>query len=662
MIAETGHYLLVVALGLSLLQSVLPVVGMVRGDGQLMQVGTRTAVVVFVCVLASFAALTYGFVVSDFSLQVVWENSHSRQPLLYKYTSVWGNHEGSMLLWGLIVVLFGAVIALFGREIPTALRAMVLAVQGWIGVAFLGFLLFTSNPFARLVQPPLEGRDLNPILQDIGLAIHPPLLYVGYVGFSICFSFAVAALLLGRFDALWARYVRPWALLAWTFLTLGIAMGSYWAYYELGWGGFWFWDPVENASFMPWLAGTALLHSTVVMEKRDALKIWTLLLAILTFSLSLLGTFLVRSGVLTSVHAFASDPTRGVFILGILVVFIAGSLLLFALRANRLQVGGSFDLVSRESALVFNNLMLATACACVFTGTLYPLALETVGGAKISVGAPFYNLTFVPLMIPVLLAVPMGPMLAWRRGNLNRAFSQLIVAGVLALAMTLVFAAMGYDIGLLVGGGIVLAFWLIFGAATEPVVRAGFGKRDFAIFWRRLRQLPGTAWGSMLAHGGVGISLLGILGAVSWSSEVITEIRPGETADIAGYTLMFHEVVQERGPNFDEERAVFGLSQEGTTIATLMPAKRFYRARRSSTTEAAIVTRGLGQFYVTIGDKQETGTYGLHAHHKPLVTLIWIGAVVMACGGGLSFFARKRGQTVRQKSVQATPDAALARL
>src|SRR5450759_1735613 len=397
MIAELGHYALVLALALALIQSWSPVIGARKGDVALMKLADSTAVAQFVFVALAFGALTACYVMSDFSVANVYENSHSQMPLIYKFTSVWGNHEGSMLLWVLILAIFGALVALFGANLPASLKANVLAVQSWIASAFYLFILFTSNPFRRLADVPLEGRDLNPILQDFGLAVHPPMLYLSYVGFSIAFSFAVAALIEGRIDAAWARWVRPWTLLAWMCLTVGIAMGSYWAYYTLGWGGFWFWDPVENASFMPWLSGTALLHSAVVMEKRNALKVWTILLAILTFSLSLVGTFLVRSGVLTSVHAFASDPTRGVFILLILVVFIGGSFALFALRAGGLKQGGLFAPVSREGTLVLNNLLLTTCCATVFTGTLYPLALEAVTGEKISVGAPFFNLTFVPV-------------------------------------------------------------------------------------------------------------------------------------------------------------------------------------------------------------------------------------------------------------------------
>src|SRR3974390_2601937 len=418
MIPELGHFALVLALALALVEATVPIYGARRNDPVLMGVAGTTAIGQFCFVALSFAALVTCYVQSDFSVLMVFENSHSAMPLIYKFTSAWGNHEGSMLLWVLILALFGAMVAVFGSNLPDRLKANVLGVQSWIAVAFDLFILLTSNPFLRIAEAPFEGRDLNPLLQDLGLAIHPPLLYLGYVGFSITFSFAIAALIDGRIDAAWARWVRPWALLAWTFLTLGIAMGSYWAYYTLGWGGWWFWDPVENASFMPWLAATALLHSALVMEKRNALKVWTILLAILAFSLSLIGTFLVRSGVLTSVHAFATDPARGTFILLLLLVAIGGSLTLYAVRAPTLKGGGVVAPLSREGALVLNNLLLSCGCATVFLGTLYPLFLDAVGGPKLSVGFPFFNRTFVPLMVPMIVAVGLGPLLAWKRGDL----------------------------------------------------------------------------------------------------------------------------------------------------------------------------------------------------------------------------------------------------
>src|SRR5438128_693522 len=473
MIAESGHYGLVLAFALALVQASVPMVGARKNDPVLMAVAGPTAIAQFCFIAIAFAALTMCYVRSDFSVVNVFENSHSAKPLVYKLSGVWGNHEGSMLLWVLILSVFGALVALFGGNLPARLRANVLAVQSSIAVAFVLFILVTSNPFLRIPEPPLEGRDLNPILQDPGLAIHPPLLYLGYVGLSISFSFAIAALIDGRIDAAWARWVRPWTLLAWMFLTLGIAMGSYWAYYTLGWGGWWFWDPVENASLMPWLAGTALLHSAVVMEKRNALKVWTILLSILTFSLSLLGTFLVRSGVLTSVHAFATDPTRGVFILLILVLFIGGSLALFALRAPLLKQGGLFSPISREGALVLNNLFLVSACATVFIGTLYPLALEAVTGGKISVGAPFFNGTFGPLFVAVLVAVPFGPLLAWKRGDLAGVAQRLAgAAAIAAIAAAVVFAMEGGG-PILMPFAIGLALFVMTGALTEIVERTG---------------------------------------------------------------------------------------------------------------------------------------------------------------------------------------------
>ena len=493
---ETGHFALVLAFALALVQSTLPLIGARKGDERMMAVGAPAAMMGFALIALSFGALTMAYLQSDFSVANVWENSHSLKPTLFKLTGTWGNHEGSMLLWVLILTFFGALVAVFGANLPASLRANVLAVQGWIGAAFMLFILVTSNPFARLIPAPFEGRDLNPVLQDIGLAVHPPMLYLGYVGFSVCFSFAVAALIDGRVDAAWARWVRPWTLAAWMFLTGGIAMGSYWAYYELGWGGFWFWDPVENASFMPWLAGTALLHSALVMEKRSALKIWTILLAILTFSLSLLGTFLVRSGVLTSVHAFATDPGRGIFILAILTVFIGGSLALFAFRAPSLSAGGLFHPISREGALVLNNLFLTTATATVLVGTLYPLLVEAVAGDKISVGAPFFNLTFGLLMVPLLLAVPFGPMLAWKRGDLFAAAQRLTAAfGGALLAVLIVFLFVdGASVFAALGSGV--AFWLILGALTDIAARSGAPKVKLAVALRRLAGLPRSAFGT----------------------------------------------------------------------------------------------------------------------------------------------------------------------
>ncbi|HKG83000.1 MAG TPA: heme lyase CcmF/NrfE family subunit [Beijerinckiaceae bacterium] len=641
MIAEVGHYALVLALALALIQGTAPIGGAWKGDAVLMGVTATTALAQFAFVAAAFAALTAAYVVSDFSVANVFENSHSAMPLIYKFTSVWGNHEGSMLLWVLILSLFGALVAVFGANLPATLRANVLAVQSWIAAAFYLFILATSNPFARLAPAPFEGRDLNPVLQDIGLAIHPPLLYLGYVGFSISFSFAIAALIEGKIDAAWARWVRPWTLAAWCFLTAGIAMGSYWAYYELGWGGWWFWDPVENASFMPWLVGTALLHSAVVMEKRNALKLWTILLAILAFSLSLLGTFLVRSGVLTSVHSFATDPTRGVFILAILVLFIGGSLALYAWRAPLLKQGGLFAPISREGMLVLNNLFLTTACATIFTGTLYPLALEALTGAKISVGAPYFNLTFAPLFLPLLVAVPFGPLMAWKRGDLLGAGQRLF--GALALALVAVAASFSLAgaKSVLAPFVIGLAFFVKAGAVSELAERTQLFRLPVASALARARGLPRSAWGTALAHFGLGVSLLGIVCETQWSAERIASVKPGQTLELRGYELRFDGLEQRQGPNYRELAGRFTVRRDGETIAVMEPAKRSFPARENATTEAALMTRGFSQLYLSLGDAGGDGAINVRLYHKPLVLLIWLGAVVMALGGALSLSDRR---------------------
>jgi cytochrome c-type biogenesis protein CcmF len=598
MIAEIGHYALVLALGLALIQSIVPLIGARMDDATLMGVAGPTAFAQFAFVALSFAALATCYVISDFSVQNVFENSHSLKPLVYKVTGVWGNHEGSMLLWVLILALFGAMVAGFGRNLPARLKADVLAVQSWIAAAFYLFILVTSNPFLRLPEPPFEGRDLNPILQDIGLAVHPPLLYFGYVGLSISFSFALAALIEGRIEAAWARWVRPWTLAAWMALTLGIAMGSYWAYYELGWGGFWFWDPVENASLMPWLAATALLHSAVVMEKRNALKVWTILLAILAFSLSLIGTFLVRSGVLTSVHTFASDPTRGVFILLILIAFIGGGLALYAWRAPALQQGGLFAPVSREGALVFNNLFITTACLSVFIGTLYPLALEALTGEKISVGAPFFNLTFGPLFLPLLFAVPFGPLLAWKRGDLLGVAQRLVAAASLALLGIAVTFLVTNGGPVLAPFGVGLAIFAMAGALTDLVERIGLLRMPFPTALARARGLPRSAFGTALAHFGLGVSLLGIVSVTTWGTERIVALKPTETVEIRSYALTFDGLVQRQGPNYRELIGKFTVRQDGAVVGVMQPSRRTFPARAMSTTEAALLTRGVSQLYI----------------------------------------------------------------
>jgi cytochrome c-type biogenesis protein CcmF len=641
MIAELGHYALVLALALGLVQATVPIIGARKNDPVLMAVAGPTALAQLLFVALAFGALALCYVRSDFSVLNVFENSHSQKPLIYKITGVWGNHEGSMLLWVLILSVFGALVALFGNNLPARLKANVLGVQSWIAVAFFLFILVTSNPFLRIPNAPFEGRDLNPILQDPGLAIHPPLLYLGYVGLSISFSFAMAALIEGRIDAAWARWVRPWTLLAWMFLTLGIAMGSYWAYYTLGWGGWWFWDPVENASLMPWLAATALLHSAVVMEKRNALKVWTILLAILAFSLSLVGTFLVRSGVLTSVHTFANDPARGVFILIILVLFIGGGFTLFALRAPLLKQGGLFAPVSREGALVLNNLFLVTACATVFVGTLYPLALEALTGEKISVGAPFFNATFGPLFMPLLLAVPFGPLLAWKRGDLLGVAQRLIGAAAIAVITAAVIFAVQGEGPVLVPFAIGLALFVMAGALTDIVERTGLLRVPLPTAFARARGLPRSTWGTAFAHFGLGITLLGIIGETQWGAERIAEVKPGQSIAIRRFDLHFDGLTTRQGPNYRELAAQFTVRRNGDVLGVMRPAKHTFPSRGSSTTETALMRRGLAQLYLSLGDAKADGAVVVRLYYKPLVLLIWIGAVVMVVGGALSLSDRR---------------------
>jgi cytochrome c-type biogenesis protein CcmF len=639
----------------------MPMLGSRRGDMALMALATTGTLCLFGLVTLSFGVLTWAYVVSDFSVMNVWENSHSLMPLIYKYSGVWGNHEGSMMLWLLILCLFSALVALFGRNLPETLKANALAVQAWIASAFLLFILLTSNPFLRLDPAPAEGQDLNPVLQDIGLAVHPPLLYLGYVGFSVCFSFAVAALIEGRIDAAWARWVRPWTLAAWCFLTAGIAMGSYWAYYELGWGGWWFWDPVENASFMPWLAGTALLHSALVMEKREALKIWTVLLAIITFSLSLLGTFLVRSGVLTSVHSFATDPTRGIFILCILGIFIGGAFSLFAWRAPGLKAGGLFAPISREGSLVLNNLILTVATGTVLTGTLYPLILETLTGEKISVGAPFFNMTFGLLMLPLLIAVPFGPMLAWKRADILGAFQRLYVFAGLSLVAGLVFFYIHNGGPVLSIFGLALGFWGMLGAVADLWYRGGFGKVKFSLALRRLAGLPRSAFGTAIAHFGLGVTVLGIFAATTFGTETVTEMKPGASVDAGGYTLTFDGMRDGAGPNYTDSRGHFTVQRAGVAVAETWSSKRLYTARRMPTTEAGILTFGLSQLYVSLGDPMADGGIVVRIWWKPFILCIWGGALIMMLGGFVSLSDRRLrvgAPSRRAKTVKPTMEPA----
>jgi cytochrome c-type biogenesis protein CcmF len=641
LIDEIGHFALVLALCIAAIQAVVPLFGAARADPALIALARPAALAQFVFIATAFFALMHAYAVSDFSLVNVAANSSSAKPLLFKITGVWSNHEGSMLLWVFMLAVFGAAVAVFGGNLPPALRARVLAVQGMIGVGFLLFILFTSNPFLRLYPVPLDGNGLNPILEDRGLAFHPPCLYAGYVGFSISFCFAVAALIEGRVDPAWARWVRPWTLAAWCALTVGIAMGSWWSYYTLGWGGWWYWDPVENASFMPWVIGTALLHSAIVVEKRDALKAWTILLAIVTFSLSLIGTFLVRSGVLTSVHAFASDPLRGIFILLLLGVATGGALLLFAIRAPSLQGGGLFAPISREGGLLLNNLLLATAAATILLGTLYPLFLDVVAHQKVSVGPPYFNATFVPIMLPLLVAMGVGPMLSWKRGDLWAALQRLKLAFALAAAAAVVtLAAMGVK-SLGAAAGLALAAWLLMATIVEWAERVRLFAEPFGTSLRRAVRLPRAAWGMSFAHAGMAVVIAGITGSSAWSVERIVEARPGQSVDLAGYTIVLDEVGQVRGPDYVATRATMRLLAGDRLIAEMHPEKRFYPLENGNQTDVAIRTNLLADVYAVIGDPDGKGGYTLRLYYNPLVPWIWLGAALMAFGGLMSLSDRR---------------------
>ena len=641
MVVEIGHFALILALLVAAVQTVLPMAGAALGDRRMMMTGEPAAISQLFLLALAFLALMHAYVTSDFSVANVYANSHSTKPLIYKMSGVWGNHEGSMLLWVLILAVFGAAVAVFGENLPLPLKARVLSVQAAIALAFLLFMLLTSNPFERLNPAPPDGRGLNPILQDPALAFHPPFLYTGYVGFSIAFSFAIAALIEGRIDAAWARWVRPWTLVAWMFLTIGIAMGSWWAYYELGWGGWWFWDPVENASFMPWLAGTALLHSALVMEKREALKVWTILLAILTFSLSLMGTFIVRSGVLTSVHSFAVDPARGVFILAILIIFTGGGLALFALRAKDLRIGGYFAPISREGSLVLNNLLLVTSAATVLFGTLYPMLYEGLTGKALSVGPPFFNMTFGPLMLPVLLALPVGPMLAWKRGDLAGALQRLFMAALVACIVAAAVFAVLQRGPWLAPFGIALGVYVMLGSLSEWAQRIKLGSAGSEEVIRRAINLPRSSYGTLLAHFGIGMLVVGIVATSAYQEEHIIAVKPGQTFNVAGYDITFKGGEPARGPNYREDVADFTVTRGGALITDLHPSKRLYDAPPQATTESGIHASWLGDLYVVIGDVQAGGGYAVRAYFNPLVRFIWLGALVMFIGGGISLSDRR---------------------
>ena len=627
MTAEIGQLALCLALALALVQSASGLLG-VRSTAAA-SVASGAAMGLFVFVALAFGALTYAFVTSDFSVLDVANNSHTLKPLIYKITGVWGNHEGSMLLWVLVLAVYSAAIAFLGRG-GVKLTSAALGVQGLLAFAFLLFILFTSNPFLRLDPPPFEGAGLNPLLQDPGLAFHPPTLYTGYVGFSATFSYAAAALITGDSDAGWARAARPFMLIAWIALTLGIAGGSWWAYYTLGWGGFWFWDPVENASLMPWLIGTALLHSALATERTGAFRSWTLLLAIAAFSLSLIGTFLVRSGVLSSVHAFANDPARGVFILGMIGAAVFGALGLFAWRAPKLEGGATFDAVSRETALLLNNVFLAAVTTAVFVGTLFPLFYRALTGRDLSVGPPYYALTFAPIFLGLLVLVPFGPRLAWRRGDLKeavRALMPAIGAAIIAALIVLTFAAPRALAG---SGAFAIAAWLIAASVID------LSKRG------RWNVIPASAFAAALAHAGLGITLIGIAGTTLWRSEALQVLGPNETMTIDGYTLRLHGVYRVDGPNYRAARALIEVRENDRVIAAMAPEKRLYPAEQQDTTETAIRSTGFSDLYAALGDERDGGKWVIRAYVNPLAPFIWAGAAVMALGGLAGLWGRLR--------------------
>jgi len=637
MIPELGHFALVLAFALALVQVLASFAGVSTKNDRLANMAAPAALAQFICVGTAFVVLTISFLSSDFSLNLVADNSHTAKPWLYKLSGVWGNHEGSMLLWVLILAGFGAMVAYGTRSLPQDLKNRALCVQGLVGLVFLAFVLFTSNPFLRLDPAPFEGLGLNPVLQDPALAFHPPLLYVGYVGLSVAFAFAVAALWRGEVNAAWARFVRPWILLSWSALTIGIALGSWWAYYELGWGGWWFWDPVENASLMPWFVATALLHSAIVTERREGLKAWTVFLAMTAFAFSLLGTFLVRSGVLTSVHAFANDPARGVFILAILAVTVGGSFALFAWRAPLLKSDAIFAPISRESALLFNNLLLTVCAATVLIGTLYPLVLEAITGEIISVGPPYFNSTVLPLAIPLLLAVPFGPLLAWKRGDMRGVTQRLmlvafITIGVMILTFVLTRSSPGFAFL-----GIGLGTWMVLGSAKDLIDRVKLARLPFATSLRRAAGLPRAAYGTGLAHAGLGIMIIGISGAGSLHDDHVAVLAAGQSLNLGGYELQLDTTGLYEGPNYYSEYGDFTVSQNNRVVDQLRAERRIYPAEGQATTEVGMHATLWGDFYVILGEEQDNGSgWAVTAAIHPLVRWIWFGALFMCFGGLLS--------------------------
>ncbi|PZQ63280.1 MAG: heme lyase NrfEFG subunit NrfE [Phenylobacterium zucineum] len=654
MIAEAGAFALMLSLALSVVQVGLSAAGRIRRSAALAGAGEGAALAAFLSVAVAFAALMHAFVTSDFSVANVAANSHSEKPLLYRVAGTWGSHEGSMLLWCLALTGFGAAIAGLGRTLPQGLRAVTVATQGALGVVFLAYTVFASNPLARLASPPVEGRSLNPLLQDPALAVHPPFLYAGYVGMSVVFSLGIAALVEGRVDAAWSRWIRPWALAAWSLLTVGITLGAFWAYYELGWGGWWFWDPVENASFMPWLVATALLHSAIVTEKRGALAGWTVFLALAAFSFSMLGAFLVRSGVLTSVHAFAVDPTRGVLLLIILGLTAGLGFSLFAWRAPSLGQGGMFAPISRESALVLNNILLAAATATVLLGTLYPLIREAMTGEAISVGPPYFNLTFTPLMSALMILLPAGPLLAWKRGDARGVLQRLWIAVLVAAASGLAVIALVSPKKAFGALGVAMGAWLVAGALAELAERTRAFRVSAGETWRRLTGLPRGAWGMTLAHLGLGVFVLGAVFETTWKVEAAEALPVGGRLSLGAYELSLDAVRPVAGPNYEADQGTITVRKAGAFVCKVEPQRRLYTAGGQTTSEVGLCYRGASHLYLVLGERREGGTYLVRAYWNPWASLIFIGPVVMALGGLVSLSDRRlRIGVGRRREAQA---------
>lgn len=656
MIPELGNYCLVLALCLALLLGTLPLAGAARGNPRWMALAAPAAAGQFMFVALAFGCLAWSFAANDFSVRYVANNANSLLPLYYRVAATWGGHEGSLLLWTLMLAGWTLAVAVFSRSLPDPMRARALGVLGLVAVGFLLFMLLTSNPFTRLAEPPDDGRDLNPLLQDLGMIIHPPLLYMGYVGFSVAFALAIAALLGNQLDTLWARWSRPWTLAAWAFLTLGIFMGSYWAYYELGWGGWWFWDAVENASFMPWLVGTALLHSLAVTEQRGGFRNWTVLLAILAFSLSLLGTFLVRSGVLSSVHAFATDPERGLFILVFLALVVGGSLTLYTWRAPGVAPGEPFALVSRETLLLLNNVLLLAAAGTVLLGTMYPLFLDALGLGKLSVGPPYFETVFVPLMLPLLVLLGIGPFLRWKQAGWREALAQLRVPAAGAVVALVAAAAAGA--APLVAVGLGVAAWVLLASGAHLVRRLRHGGRGQMA--AQAARSPRSYWGMLLGHAGMGVFVIGVTMARGYDESRDASLRVGQAVEAGGYQFVLAAVGEVRGPNYVGMRATVQVRRDGRPVATMHPERRLYTVQDMTMTEAAI-DRGLARdLYVSLGEETGDGRWVVRAQHKPFIGWIWGGCLLMAAGGALSASDRRYRLARAASRRQAAAPAPLA--